>query len=122
VPKPKTRGPARDRGAFLSWCGRRLRLLRIAWFPPDDSLPTSSREPLGQVLSPDGQFRLTLHRRADGRFGYSVDRCWVEEIPEHGLREEYWAPHHCSGLFDSADSALRDAALQFPWIAPAVPD
>jgi hypothetical protein len=109
-----------DRGAFLSWLDRRLRLLRVALWPPDDSGPPHAAEPLAEYSSPDGQLRLTLYRRADGRFSYGVDRYWVEDFPEY--HDEYWSPHSGSGLFDSAESAIREAALLFPWIAPAEPD
>jgi hypothetical protein len=111
-----------DRGAFLSWVERRLRLLRIALWPPNDSGSPTPAEPLAEYLRPDGRLRLTLYRRPDGRYGYGVDRYWIEDIPECGYHDEYWSPDSGSGLFDSADSGLREAALLFPWILPGEPE
>jgi hypothetical protein len=111
-----------DRGAFLSWLARRLRLLRIALWPPDESGPPRPVEPLEEFLSPEADLRLTLYRRADGLYGYGVDRYWIDDIPEYEHHLEYWAPHCGSGLFDSPDAARREAALLFPWVGLEEPD
>lgn len=102
---------------MVAWLARRLRLLRLAVRPPDDDWrPPLPVEALEQILSPDGEFRLVIHRRPDGLYGYRVDRYWIDDLPEYDHHEEYWAPHSGSGLFDSPAAARREAALLFPWV------
>ena len=74
-------------------------------------------EIIKHVIAPDGQTRVTIHRRSDGRFEFSYDKFYVDDIPEYNHHMEYWAPGQPSGIFDSAETAIREASVEFPWVS-----
>jgi len=79
-------------------------------------------EPVERFLSPNEDLLLTIHRRSDGCYGYSVDKFWIDDLPEYNHHMEYWAPmFHCSSIYDSAATTKREAALEFPWVLGTKP-
>jgi hypothetical protein len=69
------------------------------------------------LVSPDGQTRITVYRRSDGRFEFSYDKFYVDDLPEHEHHMEYWVLGQPSGVFDSAETTIREASVEFPWIS-----
>jgi hypothetical protein len=73
-------------------------------------------EPIEHIPSPDGRTRVTIHRRTDGRYAYSLDRLHEDDVPEYAHRMTYWSSFPGSGLYDSAATARREAAAEYPWV------
>ena len=68
------------------------------------------------VLAPNGQTRVTFYCRSDGWFEFSHDRFYVDDHPEDDFYMEYWAPGRPSGIYASAETAMREASIEFPWV------
>ena len=73
--------------------------------------------------SPDGRERVLIVQRSDGAFSYR--RQWFSAkdndhpdgpIPPVYAEEEWGPPGPCCGIFDSADTAEREAASRVPWL------
>jgi hypothetical protein len=85
---------------------------------------------LETIESPDGQVRIVIVRRADGRYSYRAcskfgegehrkgDWVW----PEGYAEEPGWGPPgpYC-GIYDSAQTAKWEALGNVDWIADAQP-
>ena len=63
-----------------------------------------------RVRSPDGKSEFEFCLRTDGHFQYFGH----SEITEDGYT--FWTPTAFSGLFDSLESAERDAAADASWL------
>lgn len=74
------------------------------------------REAVEHIMSPDGRLRITFYRRSDARYEYSVDKFYVDDVPEYDHHMEYWATLHFSGIYDSAETAKCEASVEFPWV------
>ncbi|MCW5646442.1 MAG: hypothetical protein KIT23_04330 [Sphingopyxis sp.] len=68
------------------------------------------------VIAPDGQTRVTFYRRSDGGFEFTQDKLYVDDLPEYDHRIKYWVPGLSSGIFDSAETAIREASVEYPWV------
>ncbi|WP_298289678.1 hypothetical protein [Novosphingobium sp.] len=68
------------------------------------------------IVGPDEQIRLTIYRRADGLFECSLDKFYIDHLPEYRHHKEYWAITHRWGIFDSAMTAKREALSEYPLI------
>lgn len=73
-------------------------------------------EVIEHILSPDNRMRVTIRRRPDGCFECSLDKFYVDDLPEYDHRMEYWATSHVWGIYDTASTAKREAATEFPWV------
>jgi hypothetical protein len=75
------------------------------------------RERVEHFVHPDGAQRITIYRRPDGLYEYGPEAFYVTDIPEYEVHLEYWASiGDDSGLFDSIETAKRDAAVLYPWV------
>lgn len=74
------------------------------------------REVIQYILAPDGRTRVSICQRSDGRYEYSHDKFYVDDVSEYGHHVEYWSPGQPSGIFDSFETAKREALVEFPWI------
>ncbi len=61
------------------------------------------------VLSADGKKRMLI-MEAGNLFRFDEDTY----VTEGGYT--FWSPTHCSGVYDSAEAAERDARLELPWL------
>jgi hypothetical protein len=71
------------------------------------------KEAVESLLSPDGQRRVDIYRRADGLFGFDVPK--RHDGPAN--TREYWAPLGPFGTITAtAESAKREAYSRVPWL------
>jgi hypothetical protein len=68
------------------------------------------------ILASDGRTRITIHQRTDGLFECSLDKFYVDDSPEHDHHMEYWATTHRWGIYDTAETARRQASNEYPWV------
>ena len=66
------------------------------------------------IPGPDKKVRITIYRRPDGRFECSLDKFYVDSLPEYDHHMEYWATTHRWGIFDSVTTAKREALAEYP--------
>lgn len=77
------------------------------------------REAVESILAPDERQRVTFYRRSDDFYEFSIDRFYVDDLPEYNHHMEYWAPFHFSGVYESLATAKREASAEFPWVIDA---
>lgn len=68
------------------------------------------------ILGPDKRTRITIHQRSDGRFECSLDKFYVDDLPEYDHHMEYWATSHRWGIYDTAATARYEASSEYPWV------
>lgn len=73
-------------------------------------------EVIEHILSPDKRMRVSIRRRRDGGFECSLDKFYVDDLPEYDHHMEYWATIHVWGIYDTASTAKREASAEYPWI------
>jgi hypothetical protein len=69
------------------------------------------------ILAPGGRERVTIYRRVDGYYKYSHDKSYVDDLPEDNHYMEYWSPVYSFGIYDSLETARREASAQYAWVA-----
>ncbi len=77
-------------------------------------------EVIEHVLSPDKRRRITIYRRSDGCFEYSLDELDVFDVTEIDVYEECWRTERVWGIYDTALTALREASVEFCWVTKGV--
>jgi len=73
-------------------------------------------EAVEHILSPDSRTRVTIRQRPDGRFECSLDKFYIDDLPEYDHHLEYWATAYVWGIYDTASTAKREASAEFPWV------
>ena len=73
-------------------------------------------EVVEQVCNPEGAIRLTIYRRQNGLFSYSIDRYFRDIVPEFGHKLEYWAPVLQPGIFADIQTVKADASQLHLWV------
>jgi hypothetical protein len=77
-------------------------------------------ELIKRVESPDGARALEIFHGNHGLFRFDEMKWCAPDIDDPYEEEGYWAPTMCSGLYDSADTAERDARAELPWLREMV--
>jgi hypothetical protein len=62
------------------------------------------------LMSADGKARVLILSRDDGFYVFEAERYWEDE------GYTCWLPTHHSGLFDSAETAEREAIARVSWL------
>ena len=86
-----------------------------------NELEGERRQLVATIVKDDDTERVAIYQRLDGAFEYELERIYVIDDIEKPISREYWAMYADSGLFDSADTATREAAAVAPWIALSAP-
>ncbi|QMV02561.1 hypothetical protein GHV40_14210 [Devosia sp. D6-9] len=73
-------------------------------------------EVIEHILSPDKRMRITVRQRPDGCFECTLDKFYIDDLPEYDHYMEYWVTSHVWGIYDTALTAKRDASAEFPWV------
>jgi len=63
----------------------------------------------------DGKARVELFDHGDGFYSFEESREVVDDVPELGPMT-YWSCSHVSGLYDSRETAEREAQAMIPWL------
>jgi hypothetical protein len=72
---------------------------------------------LQRHLSPDARTRVLFYQRPDGAFGYSVEQFQIDDWPEDNYHDEYWETRtDRNAIFHSLEAAIKEAAVEFPWL------
>jgi hypothetical protein len=73
-------------------------------------------DPVERYTDADDQVRVSIYQRADGHFEYALERFFVDDFPEVGLSNPHWEVIDGSGVYNSAETAKREAAIQYQWV------
>lgn len=78
---------------------------------------------IAHFVRKDKRRRITIYRRDDGFFTYTIDAYFIEDIPEYQHYTEYWHSNGLDfGIYDSDSTAIREASVTNPWILTVTPD
>jgi len=54
---------------------------------------------------------------------YIIERFWIDDLPQDNYYAEYWsASRDSSSIFASFQTAIREARVEYPWLAKARDD
>lgn len=84
--------------------------------PPVWLYDCSMSDAIEHIVGPDERTRVTIHQRPDGLFECSLDKFYVDDLPEYGHHMEYWVTTHRWGIYDTAQTARREASNEYPWV------
>jgi hypothetical protein len=79
-------------------------------------------ELLKRIERADGTRAVEIFRGDHGLFRFDEVKWHEPAIDDAYEYEGYWAPSMCSGLYDSADAAERDARAEIVWLRKAAND